>query len=73
VVSEKKRQGDKKQRHIIFTDECMPVHTQSPWWDIQFHRCGENKHWINLWQCKCLYDKKTARWKNIKWHTDEEY
>jgi len=25
-----KRKGDKKQRHMIFTDECMPIHTQSP-------------------------------------------
>jgi len=24
-----KRKGDKKQRHMIFTDECMPMHTQS--------------------------------------------
>jgi len=25
-----KRKGDKKRRHMIFTDECMLLHTQSP-------------------------------------------
>jgi len=25
-----KRKSDKKQRHMVFTDECMPMHTQSP-------------------------------------------
>jgi len=22
-----KRKGDEKQKHMIFTDECMPMHT----------------------------------------------
>jgi len=25
-----KRKGYKKTKNMIFTDECMPVHTQSP-------------------------------------------
>jgi len=25
-----KRKGEKKQKHMIFTDECMLMHAQSP-------------------------------------------